>query len=575
MRREERWSPAVQLLGSGPGSAAVRQAPTAVLTAVSAVVVAIAPGSYVTGGIETVAGLAVVALATVAAGVIGRRGAESPWLLVIPAASELGLGTFRLGTGGATSLFAPLLLVPMVWMATTPRRGGVVLAIGSGVTAFWLPALAALAGWSSIGLDQPGRSLYGPTVVVLLSVVLHTLARQLRRQFVDLLDSRERLAVAEAFGRSVLAAVTEQAVVGTDLAGRIELWNPGAEAMLGLSRGEVLGRALTTLHTDEEIVERVAATTRDGRVPSAFDAVVGRAAAGEPEVREWTWVRGDGVTVPVETTTTVRSAPDGRPAGYIVVGEDMTRAHESARVKDEFVGLVSHELRTPVSSILGYAELLRDEPLTADQEHDLGVVERNARRLLRLVGDLLFTAQVEGGRFSLVRGEVRVLEVVAAALETAAPAVERAQVSLRRVIDDDAGDPVVAADAERLGQALDNLVANAVKFTPPGGTVTIGVAADDEVVRIAVSDTGIGIPAAELDRLFGRFFRASTATRHAVAGVGLGLTITRAIAEAHDGSVEVTSREGEGSTFTLVLPLLAGAVPPELPLGARGVSEAS
>ncbi len=266
---------------------------------------------------------------------------------------------------------------------------------------------------------------------------------------------------------------------------------------------------------------------------------------------------------------TPRTDDRGVHAGWNFVGTDMTETRATERMKDQFVSLISHELRTPLTSILGYLELVLDDPeLSGEQRRHLDTVERNAERLLRLVGDLLFTAQVDAGRFSLQPGDVDLAAVVRAAEETVR--VTAGATGVEVAVDLPGGGLVVHGDAVRLGQACDNLVSNAVKFTPAGGRVILALRAAwrtpdgtvvdapqdgaEPVARLAVSDTGIGIPAGEQAQLFARFFRASTARRHAVPGVGLGLAITRAITTAHGGTLEVASVEGRGTTFTLTLP---------------------
>jgi signal transduction histidine kinase len=229
---------------------------------------------------------------------------------------------------------------------------------------------------------------------------------------------------------------------------------------------------------------------------------------------------------------------------------------EVSRLKDEFVSLISHELRTPLSSILGYLELLRDEsdvPLSDEQLGYLNVAERNANRLLRLVGDLLFTAQVEAGKFQLDEQRQPLGAILAGCVESGRPVATSAGITLVLDVEDDCE---VSVDAVRLGQACDNLISNAIKFTPSGGTVTVGLTGNEMAAVITVTDTGMGIAADELDKLFSRFFRATTATRNAVPGVGLGLVITRAIARAHGGDMGVTSEEGIGTTFSMTLPML-------------------
>ena len=227
---------------------------------------------------------------------------------------------------------------------------------------------------------------------------------------------------------------------------------------------------------------------------------------------------------------------------------------EGERLKDEFFALVSHELRTPLTSIIGYLELVLDdeETLSDDARRFLEVVERNAKRLLRLVGDMLFVAQVEAGRLSLESTQVDLGTIAAEAVEAARPAAERSGVTLTLT-----ATPVrtMAGDRDRFGQMLDNLISNALKFTPEGGSVHVHLDDDaGERAVLEVTDTGMGIPDEEQKWLFERFFRASTATARAVPGAGLGLTIVKTIVEAHGGTVGLTSTEGEGTTVRIELP---------------------
>ncbi|MCU1530186.1 MAG: sensor histidine kinase, partial [Frondihabitans sp.] len=369
-----------------------------------------------------------------------------------------------------------------------------------------------------------------------------------------------RLHAADRFTRSVLDAVTEQSVVGTDLTGLIDVWNPGAAVMLGLPATETQGkRFIYEFHVEEELENR----SRELNYPPGatvlnpgFSALVESARLGRAEVRDWTYVRTDRSTVSVSVAVTPRVDEDDVTVGYIFVATDVTQALEVARLKDEFVGLISHELRTPLSSILGYLELLRDDdeaPLSEEQLQYLGVAERNAHRLLRLVGDLLFTAQVSSGKFPLDISRVVLNDVVAAAVESARPVGSASGVELVVHLPEDP--IIVRADAVRLGQACDNLISNAIKFTPREGTVTVTLGSTDADALVTVLDTGMGIPAAELDQLYARFFRASTATRNAVPGVGLGLTITKAIVIAHEGELDVESEEGVGTAFSMSIPL--------------------
>ncbi|MEU2351136.1 ATP-binding protein [Modestobacter sp. NPDC049651] len=441
---------------------------------------------------------------------------------------------------------------------------------------------AALAGVALAGVAvlaaRPGTPVLAVAAVVVLATVAE-LARRLHAQLTTVGDlvtqgrsTAEELEVATRMMRaraqtmtSVIDAVTEQSIIGTDRDGLVRVWNPGAERMLGLPRADVVRlRNIVEFHDPEEL------PPADGPAAARFATLVHDAEEHGSDVRDWTYLTADGRQLTVSVAITPRTDDDGEQAGWNFVGTDMTEVRATERLKDQFVSLISHELRTPLSSILGYLELVLDDdeqPLTDEQRQYLTTVERNAQRLLRLVGDLLFTAQVDAGKFTFQSADVDLAAVVRAAEETARVTAAARGVTVAVEVPD--GGLVVRGDALRLGQACDNLVSNAVKFTPDGGSVALrlrpgrrdesGAVHEDDgpgtpVALLSVADTGIGIPAGEQGRLFTSFFRASTARRNAVPGVGLGLTITKAITTAHGGTLDVTSAEGRGTTFTLALP---------------------
>jgi signal transduction histidine kinase len=220
-------------------------------------------------------------------------------------------------------------------------------------------------------------------------------------------------------------------------------------------------------------------------------------------------------------------------------------------LKDEFVSSVSHELRTPLTSISGYVELLLEDESVEERRNYLQIVERNADRLLGLVSDLLFAARMQDGRLELQQERVDLRELVADAVESARPRAESADVTL--AVDADEV-PAVNGEPTRLAQLLDNLLSNAIKFTPGGGRVSVRLRAAAGTVRLEVSDTGIGMSAAERERLFERFYRAQSALERQIQGTGLGLYISRAIVDAHGGRIGVESEQGRGTTFVVDLP---------------------
>ena len=226
---------------------------------------------------------------------------------------------------------------------------------------------------------------------------------------------------------------------------------------------------------------------------------------------------------------------------------------ELDRLKDEFIGLVSHELRTPLTSIIGYVEMLREEGMSGpNADHCAEVIERNAKRLLRLVGDLLFLSRIQSGKMAMEFRSADLADIAACTVEELRPEAQRKHIDLALSA---TAIPRLAVDPTRIAQLLGNLLSNAVKFTPDGGRVEVRLGREGGQVVLAVADTGVGIPAADRERIFERFFRTAIATRQAVQGTGLGLTITKAIVEAHHGTIAVDSDEGRGSTFTVRLPL--------------------
>lgn len=228
---------------------------------------------------------------------------------------------------------------------------------------------------------------------------------------------------------------------------------------------------------------------------------------------------------------------------------------ELDRMKDEFIAVVSHELRTPLTSIIGYLELLEDPDMTEldDRQRSFTtVMHRNADRLLRLVGDLLFLAGLQTGELAIQHREADLCELARSAIEAARSMAEQKHIVLTCA---SGHVPVIPGDEGRLAQLLDNLISNALKFTHEGGQVDVTVGVEGNSVVLTVADTGIGMSTEEQQHIFERFFRAEFATDRAIQGLGLGLTIVKAIVDAHSGTITVQSEPERGTAFRVRLPL--------------------
>jgi signal transduction histidine kinase/HAMP domain-containing protein len=232
------------------------------------------------------------------------------------------------------------------------------------------------------------------------------------------------------------------------------------------------------------------------------------------------------------------------------------------RAKSDFVATVSHELRTPLTSIKGYTEMLMDGDLgqlPAEQERTLATVNRNATRLQDLIEDLLTLSAMESGTFTTVMAPANLADIITRAGEDIQPAVAAKDITLTMACPGDG--LVVNGDAGQLARVLTNLLSNAVKFTPSGGQVRVTAETAGGWAVVSVADSGIGIPVADQEGLFTRFFRASNATKRAIQGTGLGLAIVQTIVAAHGGEISIQSQEGEGTTVSVRLPLTEPAAP--------------
>ncbi len=268
--------------------------------------------------------------------------------------------------------------------------------------------------------------------------------------------------------------------------------------------------------------------------------------------------RPEHVLVMVEDVTVVREAQD--KLGEALESQRSANAtlEKLDRTKTEFLSIVSHEFRTALTGIQGFSELIRDGGLEPDEVRAYGgYIFNDADRVNRLIGDLLDLDRMESGRMSIRTADVDINEVLSDAIARAgsSPSVEFKS-------DLDPRLPIVVGDRDRLVQVVSNLVNNAVKYSPDGGTVTLSSRTEDGFALVSVTDTGVGIPPDEISHVFERFRRVRSGAAQSIPGTGLGLTIVKQIVEMHGGKIWVESAVGHGSAFHFTLPLAAENVTP-------------
>ena len=375
-------------------------------------------------------------------------------------------------------------------------------------------------------------------------------------------SERERL-------RRIVTSATGMAIIETDELGRITLFNPGAEAMFGHAEAEVLGQWPDLFFSRAEIDRHARAFD----VPADMRSVGLAHARPEAGARDWNYIRKDGEIRTMSMTVSLMDGRGQEDKGYLITAEDITervhtqRALEAAlvaerqavarltevdRTKDAFVSTVSHELRTPITNIVGYLELLLDGAYggtSGAQDQALGRIDANSKRLLELIDDLLTLSSIESLEADLHREPVDLREVIRRSGAQMGPSLDARGQRLDVQLPEEP--VVVLGDEAHLERMVHKLAANAVKFTPEGGTIVLRVRSAEDHCAIEVQDTGVGIPHEEQPQLFNRFFRSRYAQDEAVAGSGLGLPIARSIALRHGADISATSVPGRGSVFTV------------------------
>jgi signal transduction histidine kinase len=477
--------------------------------------------------------------------------------LVIPILDLVAIGLSRNGAAPNLQGLSVLAIFPVIWLSASgmAAKTGIILS-------FFGPAVIGLP---SLLAKIPHITPADITTAVLLPFMMLAVSLAVRFASVNMRLQQRRLESQEAEMRNLLAASKENerllhtildtvdvGIIAVDADGKVLLVNDQQNQFESAARpGDHTQSNDHPLQRDGDETKPLL-LSKDRKTPLPPDKhPVERAIRGETFADHLVWFGEKPRQRAVSTAARAIRNDDGEFDGAVVVFNDVTGLVEAISAKDEFVANVSHEFRTPLNAVIGNLDLvLEDEdtlsPLAMER---LEVAQRNAERLLALVSDLLVSASAAA---SIYPRKTDLAGLVESSIGSAHLHAERSRVEL----DTDVPAPLwVHVDPLRIGQALDNLVSNAIKYSPDGGHVKVSARSEKGWVKLQVQDAGMGMTEAETSRIFTRFYRSAAAKEASIPGVGLGLSITKAIVERHGGEISCTSKPGAGSTFTVALPM--------------------
>ncbi|MEW1807355.1 HAMP domain-containing sensor histidine kinase [Pseudarthrobacter sp. NPDC080039] len=465
--------------------------------------------------------------------------------LAIPLLDFVSIAAGREGGQDGLTGISLLAVFPVIWFCASGYHAR---------AALWLSFLGPLAIiWVPLVLNGDhnpqdfARSLLLPVMMLGIGVSVSVLTLSMMRQQKQLEEKDELLRAnlrtskrQESLLNTILDTV-HLGVLAVDADGHDVLMNRKQRANHELARPKDIA-------DPNESQLLVFGQDRKTLIP-VQERPVRRAVLGETFTDYLVWLGEGKDQRALVTTARAMKDSDGNFTGSVIVFSDVTDLVNALAAKDDFVSNVSHEFRTPLTSILGYVEILLADQPDESQRDMLEIIRRNSERLLTLVSDLLSS---RNGQLIVMPHAVDVAELVRSSVSSAMPRAAAAGVELRAETPEQLEAHV---DSARISQVLDNLVSNAIKYSPDGGEVVVSLAQEDGHLACHVSDTGMGMSPEDASEVFAKFFRTSSVRRTAIPGVGLGLPISKAIVEAHGGTIGVDSSLGKGTTFTFRVPV--------------------
>lgn len=425
------------------------------------------------------------------------------------------------------------------WAATSGEISSVPAGRGSILLAP-IPGQFKTLGVLALSSEEDPGSL-NQTTVVLLSLLSRDIGRVLEnlRVYEQMQRLRELLDnIVESVPHGILAIGLDDAIIA---------FNRNSEVLFGLHRIEVLGERY------QSVLPKPLRETLSSLIMSLLKDGISRDV-------EFAHPAPDAQPMPIGISCSLLRDREAKPQGFLFICRDLSlsmevqKLRELDRMKSEFVHTVSHELKTPLTAILGGAEVLQDgrDSLTPDQQEMLDIIDQGGRRLHALITDLLDLSRLESGRAGLERSESGLGDV----MQEAAEGVRHKNPRCTLKVEVPPDLPAAMVDADKLKQVFENLIGNALKYSPNGGEVAARLALDGDTLRFTVKDQGIGIAAEHIPLLFDKFYRVDSSTTAEIEGTGLGLAIVKHIIDLHEGQLTVESAPGKGSTFGFAIPFV-------------------